>query len=164
MRLKQLVISWDIWAAIATAIPTNVLLPAYISIYFCKDAYFVGITVLSIIFAIFLASVSIIMASTDDNFVCFLEERGHYTTLINTFRYTLILLFLSLLISMALYFYTTFLMSQALLVQTKWLFTLFIFTASYALFAVCISSVETLTYSKYRTQFLRIERSKDEQA
>lgn len=159
MSVKFVFKSWDIWVAIVCASIVFFLLPSRIDSNFAKDSYFAGLSVLSVIFAIFFASLAIIMSSSHDEFISFLEEKDGYTKIIGTFRYTLMLLFIALLLSLVLYVYTSYTISPTSLVQSKWAFTIFTFISLYALFAVIMSTSEVINYSKYRAIFLRINKS-----
>ena len=162
MKISNIVKSWDIWLALLVAIIVSVLLPGRIDSNFAKDTYFVGLSVLSIVFAIFFASLAIIMSSSHDDFVSFLEEKKQYTTIISTFRYTLLLLFAALLLSIIFYVYTSYSVSQGNLHQSKWWFVCFSFVALYALLAVVMSTGDTINYSKYRARFVELKRKHDQ--
>ena len=160
MKIKQIITSWDIWLAFVISVVATFLFPSRIPINFAHDVYFMGLSVLSIIFAIFFASLAIIMSSSHDDFVTFLEEKDQYTIIVNTFRFTLILLFIALLLSIFLYVYSGYAKSQGVVDQCNIFFGLFCFIALYALFAVVMATGETITYSKYRSQFLKIKQEK----
>jgi len=89
MMIKRVVFAWDFLLAIVGAIFIAVVFPCALPIDFAKDIYNVGISVLSIVFSVFFAALAIIMASSDDDFVRFLEKDGDYTLLINTFQVSL---------------------------------------------------------------------------
>jgi uncharacterized protein YacL len=163
MKISNIIKSWDIWLALLVTITVAVLLPGQIKSNFAKEAYFVGLSVLAIIFSIFFASLAIIMSSSHDDFVSFLEEKKQYTAIIATFRYTLVLLFIALLISIIFYIYTSYLVSQGNQYQSKWWFVCFSFVALYALLAVVMSTGDTISYSKYRARFVEIKRKRDQQ-
>lgn len=160
MKIRQILKSWDIWLALICTVVVVVLLPVCISADFAKDMYFMGLSVLAIVFSIFFASLAVIMSSSHDDFVSFLEEKKQYTAIVSSFTYTLVLLFAALLLSIVLYVYTSYSISQADKDQTKWLFVGFAFLALYALFAVVMSTRDTISYSQYRARFLEIKRRK----
>jgi len=158
IKIKQIIISWDIWLAFTISLGTTLFLPYRIPINFAYDIYFMGLTILSIVFSIFFASLAIIIASSHDEFVIFLEEEGQFTTLIETFRFTLILLFLALIISIILYTYRSYSKAQGYVDQCKFFFSVFSFMALYALFGVVTATGESITYSNYRSRFLSLKR------
>src|SRR5205807_1174381 len=96
MKLKSLILAWDFGVAISLTLVCSVLLPHWVKNDFTKDLYGVGISVLSIVFPVFFAALAVMMASSDDEFVKFLEEQGHYKRLIASMRFTLVVLFLAL--------------------------------------------------------------------
>ncbi|MBK7434577.1 MAG: hypothetical protein IPI66_12240 [Chitinophagaceae bacterium] len=89
------------------------------------------ITVLSIIFSLFFAALAIIMSSTDNDFIKYMEERVNkgFTRFMNTFKVVLVALFLSLIYSIVLYTTTDFYIknNNDTAVQNKYLFIVFQF-------------------------------------
>src|SRR5262245_61894272 len=99
MKIRSVLMSWDILAAAIIAVVLYFVLPDRVNNAFASTLYGVGITVLSIIFSVYFAALAIIISSGDNDFIHFLEEKGSYTRLINSFRFSLILLFVSLISS-----------------------------------------------------------------
>lgn len=153
MMIKKLVMSWDLASAIVLTIAGTYLLNEnFLLGSRAKDIYGVGVSVLSIIFSIYFAALSIIISSSDNEFVRFLEEKGQFTELIKTFKFTLVLLFVSLIVAISLYVYTVLSFRT---VQTKWFFILFLFLTTYALFAVLSSALDSIKFAGFRAKFLK---------
>ena len=83
-RLRALVISWDFMIALLSVIITFFLLPEFVNIKFALSFYNVAMTVLSIIFSLFFTAMAIIMSSSDNDFIAFLEKKKYIyrTTLV----------------------------------------------------------------------------------
>lgn len=162
MKLKPLVKSWDFAAACVMTLACARLFPHWVKTDFTRDFYGVGITVLSIIFPLFFAAVAIIMASSDDEFVRFLEEKGDYTRLIGSMHFTLVALFLALVVALLLYAYSSYRVSIKVEQQSFIWPTVFTFFFSYALGAAFAATHDAVKYSLYRSAFLRLTRKNPE--
>ncbi len=124
-----------------------------------KDFYGTGIGVLSILFSVFFAALAIIISSSDDDFVAFLEEDASYTRIVNTFRFTLVLLFVALLFSLCLYGYTSIRLHAGFLYQSRWWSLIFEFLFLYALLAGLAASLDSVSYSQHRSRFISIRQT-----
>src|ERR1039458_778761 len=107
-RIRRVIYSYDLILATLAALATAILCPSVISISMAKDFYGVGISVLSIVFSIFFAALAIVMSAGDNEFVAFLHENGAYSEIIWNFRFTVMILFGSLMLSIADYVYIGF--------------------------------------------------------
>lgn len=154
MKIKDIIISWDFILSLATAIVLWIFLPFWISNQFTITLYEIGISVLSIIFSVFFAALAIIISSSDDDFVRFLEETGDYTAIINTFKYSLTVLFIALLYSIILTAITSYWINLELINQQFYFITIFSFLFFYGLFATFNSTYDAIVYSKFRTRYL----------
>lgn len=119
-----------------------------------KDLYLAGITVLSIIFSVYFAALAIIISSSDDSFVRFLEEVGDYTRIINTFRFTLFSIFTSLSLSIILYFITSTFINDKKISQPSYLIVAFVFMFTYSLISAIGVTSDAISYAKLRSVFL----------
>jgi len=137
----------------------TLFLPCKIKVSFCCSLYSTGISVLSIIFGLFFASLVVIISSPDNKFIKFLEKEGYYTELLLTFKITLFILFLSLIFSIVLYLYSDFqqksIGENALMTRSGFLFFVFLF--SYSLASTAISVKDTIAFCKYRIDFVKSE-------
>jgi hypothetical protein len=158
MRIRRVILSPDLIASVLLSFITAVFCPSLISISMAKDFYGVGISVLSIVFSVFFAALAIIMSAGDNEFVAFLHENGAYSEIIWNFRFTVIILFTSLLVSLTEYVYTGFRISHKAEWHSKWFFVLFLLCFSYSLLAACLAVIDAIKYSGVRVQYLNAKR------
>lgn len=152
--IKRIFVSWDFALAVAGAVAIALAFPRLLPTSFAKDIYGAGISVLAILFSVYFAALAIIMASSDDSFVAFLEQVGDYSRLINTFLFSLVILFIVLICSLVLYTYTSYLFASKLTRQSKWWLVGFGFLFLWGLFAAAISTWDAVAYSKYRSRYV----------
>lgn len=164
MSLRQLLISWDFGVAAVVFIGTLLLAPEWVPNNLVKELYGTGISVLSILFSVFFAALAIIMSSSDDDFVAFLEEDRSYTRLVSTFRFTLILLFAALFVALFLYAYTSIRLEGHVSQQSRWWSCAFGALFVYALLAAFSASLDSVMYSQYRSRFILSRQQKDRKA
>ena len=158
--IKSILISWDLGISLAVALIIYFLFPHNVSNAFVKDLYGVGISVLSIVFSIFFAALAVIISTSDDAFVIFLEEEGLYTHLINTFKFTLMISFFSLIYSIVLYVITSNWLILLCMEQSIFFFSFFIFLFSYSLTSTFSSCMDSIKYSHYRSKYLYLKNNK----
>lgn len=156
--IENVIKSWDLWVSIFVATFFFFLYQDNISLEKCEKIFEVCIAFLSIIFSVYYAAYAVLVASGDDDFIRFLEEDGSYMDIILTFRYTLVLLFVSLFFSISLYFYSLLSLIDGINAS---LMSVYFFIVMYALFAVVQSSLDAVKYSEYRVRFLKIKKNKD---
>jgi hypothetical protein len=149
--------SWDTVLSAVAGLLCFFLLPKWVSNTFCVAIYSTGISVLSIVFSIFFASLSVIMTSSDNEFVKFLEQKRHYSNLIGTFQFTLFSLFLALVYSLLLYTITSYSVSNPTPTNkyqsTVW-FIIFSVLTTYSLIATFFSVKDTFMFAIRRVTFL----------
>jgi hypothetical protein len=166
MKISNIVLSWDFVIGIVLTLVTALILPSYLELEFCKSFFSTGITVLSIIFSIFFAALAIIMASSDNDFIEFLEENGDFTALLDTFKITLVMLFISLIYSIFLYVITDYNLTTLkceVIKQHKTYFLIFEFLFCYSLLATGLSVKDTIIFSNFRANYLsKIKQSNNE--
>ncbi len=157
MRLSTIILSWDFVASIILTLATAIFLPPMLKISFCISFYNIGITVLSIIFSLFFAALAIIMTSSDNDFIEFLEEENDFTALLDTFKITLLMLFISLIYSIFLYVASDYFakINDDQFQQHKIFFLLFEFLFSYSLFSTALSVKDTIKFSNIRAKYLK---------
>jgi hypothetical protein len=158
MRVKSIFLSWDVLATLAATLATIPLAPRWIPNVLVKDLSAVGIAVLAITFSVFFAALAIIMSSSDDEFVAFLEEDGAYTHIIGAFKFSLILLFVALVFSLFLYAYTSIRVARDVRDQGRWWSVSFEFLFLYSLFAALAAALDSIRYSEYRSRFILTKR------
>lgn len=158
MKIKNIICSWDICIAFLITITIYLVLPDKINDDLAKDFYKIGISVLSIVFSIYFAAFAIIISASDDKFVLFLEEEGHFTELLSHSKFTIILLFISLMFSLFCYGLTKLYNGDCVGHQSKYYLSIFIFLFIYSLFAALIAANDSISYAKYRTKFLKLKK------
>lgn len=162
MKAKDIFLAVDFFAAVALALTAWLILPYWISSEFAKDLYSIGISVLSIVFSVYFAALAIIMSSSDDDFIRFLEEEGQYTTIIISFEWSLGALFVALIYSMGIYAFTSYWLSTSVPNQEKWCLVVFSFLFFYGLFSAASSTRNAIIYSRFRTRFLNLRSEGDQ--
>lgn len=159
--LKSIFLSWDFLVAIAVTIVLYIFLPPLIPAKIIKPIYEVSISVLAVMFSVFFAALAVLITAGDNEFVRFLEEEGLYRRIIFTFKATLILLFIALLISIL--SFVTILPYVEL--QTQFLYSkiqvlLFAFITLYALLASIGSTMDAIRYAEFRAAYLEVTKDK----
>lgn len=158
---KSILVSLDFIASSIISIIIFFLLKKTVANSFVKDLYSIGISVLSIIFSVYFAALSIIISSSDDNFVKFLDKIGKYRVIIRTFKLSLIILFVALLWSIFMYAFASYLIENSIKEQSKlWLMS-FVFLFFYGLFAALGSTLDAIKYADTRVEFLNITHQSD---
>ena len=156
MKLKDILLSWDLLCALIIAGFIGIISPFWLPNEFVKDLYSIGISVLSIIFSVFFAALAIIMSSSDDEFVVFLEEEGDYTKIITSFEVSLGIIFVALIYSIIIYGISSYWFVNKHINQQYYWLSIFCFLFLYGLFAVANSAIDAMLFSKYRTNYLKI--------
>lgn len=154
MKLKDVFWAWDFLSAFVLSLMVNYILPYWVSNEFAHDLYGIGISVLSIVFSVYFAALAVIISSSDDDFVRFLEEEGDYTAIISTFQFSLAALFVALLYSLVMYAFAASWISSKFESQPHWWLGIFCFLFLYGLFAALNSTLDSIKYAKFRTRYL----------
>lgn len=155
MTLERIFFSIDFILALIVSCIIFIVLPYQVPNTIAQDIYFVGISVLSIVFSLYFAALAVIVSSGDNRFITFLELEGrYYTRLLATFKYSLIVILVSLIFSILMYCLTSFILSQEELSQSIWYLTFFSFLFSYSLLVALMSILDSINYAKYRAIYL----------
>lgn len=162
-RLKSMFISWDFLATVLVTAATYYIMPDYLNMKFLLSVYNMSITILALIFSLFFAALAIIMSSSQNDFIDFLEEENLFSELLWSFKLTLIMLFVSLIYSIVLYTGTSFFVETY---GEQWLQSGMFFLVLSALFtysmgATCVSVYDTIIFSEFRSKFERSTKNKD---
>jgi len=157
MKINEVILSWDFVISIVLTLASAIFMPVMLKISFCISFYNIGITVLSIVFSLFFAALAIIMTSSDNDFIEFLELDGTFSALLTTFKFTLTVLFISLVYSIILYVSSDYFAKyhDENFLQHKIFFLVFEFIFSYSLLATGFSIKDTIIFSDKRAQFLK---------
>jgi hypothetical protein len=159
MNINSVIKSWDLWAAVALTAASATLSPHFIDIAAVRDFYSLGIAVLSTVFSVFFAALAIIMSSSDDDFIEFLEDGAEgYSRIIATFQFTLLVLFTALVSAVFYYAYSYVRIQSGAKSQHYALLVSFEFLFLYGLFAALASALDTISYARYRSKFLSARR------
>jgi hypothetical protein len=154
MSLRKIITSWDFILAALLSATGSLFLPPYVRNTVAKDFYGVGISVLAIVFSVFFAALAIIMSSSDDEFVKFLEQESGYSKIIAAFRFTLLALFVALIASLMQYAYASARIEGGVQYQSRWFLTIFQFLSVYGLLAALAAALDSISYARYRSKFL----------
>jgi hypothetical protein len=125
------------------------------------------ITVISIIFSLLFTACTILITSSDDDFICFFDEDGSYEDLIWTFKITLIALFSTLIYSLGLYLSTSYFVDAYSTPKTIWLqnkifFNILNFLLSYSLIGTLMSINNSIKYSLFRVKYVKFTKCGDD--
>jgi len=157
-RIRNILLAPDILVSLLISFLIWYLSPSKISNEFSRDIYSVGITVLSIVFSVYFAALAIMISSSDNEFVEFLEQEGDYTALIRNFRFSLNILLFALIYSIVLYTLTTIWFYNKKIEQSEYLFVFFVFVSTYGLLTTFTASNDAINYAIYRAKFLRLRK------
>ncbi len=153
-KIFRYIISWDFLISSAIAVTLYFLFLPDISNTFVKDLSGVGISVLSIVFSVYFAALAIIISSSDDDFIRFLEVKGRYQQITSTFRYSLAVLFLALLYSVFTYANAAILIERKIQSQQNYLFCIFTFAFFYGLLVALSATLDSIRYALTRVKFI----------
>lgn len=151
--IKSIITGLDFIISISLAILLFFFLPIQTNVFLVKDIYGVAIPILSIIFPVFFASLAIIITSSRDDFAMFLQERGYFENLLSLFKFTLIIIFFSLLLTIFLYIHASILINNGIKTQYKLYLILFSFFFLYSLLSSLNAILGVIKYAKNRIQF-----------
>ena len=129
--------------------------PCQIPNEFAKDVFSTAISVLSIVFSIYFAALATIASASDDDFIRFLEEDQTYSDVISAFKFTLGLLFVALLMSLAAYVATSYWAQSSGSTQSLWWLAVVCFVAVWSLLATYFSAGDSIQYATARMRFLK---------
>ena len=162
---KSVLFSWDLWCAFGLVVIIAFVVRHDVTAQTAKGIFEISVTVLSIVFSVFFAGLTVLITAGDNEFVRFLEEDGAYREIIWTFKFTLLLLFLALLFAIVLFVSVLPLDDLHQYIFPRWLLLLFSFITIYSLFTAFNSSLDTIKYAEYRARFIKIMQGKvDENA
>lgn len=158
-KYKSFFLSYDFGFSLVTGIILYFVLPEFLLAKFMLIYYEIIITTISIIFSLMFASCSILMSSSDDDFINFLNEKNDFDDLLWTFRITLIALFISLIYALIIFVATNYIVEIAkdgeVWMQHKIFFVTLTSVTTYGLIATYLSVENTLKFSKFRSKFLK---------
>lgn len=154
MSFVRVVRSLDFGIAAIVAIVATGLIPPQVSTSFAKDAFGIGISVLSIVFSVYFAALATIISSSDDDFVEYLQGKGYYSIILWSFKWTLGSLGFALIIAIVLYLVASNQSSNGIGEQSGWLTVVFCTIFAYSLVAAFLVAADSLKYAKYRAAYI----------
>lgn len=163
MKCKDIFLCWDFIFSFTISVLASILFPFQINTCFAKDFYTIAITILSIVFSLFFAALALIITSNEDDFVDFLEEDNIYTDIVETFKFTLLVIFITLIYSIALYFISSYSIYKNIeaessnIYQIKWFIITFLFCFLYSLFATFNAMLDAIKYANKRLEYIKIK-------
>ncbi|KAF2341570.1 hypothetical protein [Flavobacterium tistrianum] len=166
-RIKSIILCWDFGLTFLVTLLTFFILPDFIIMKFTLSFYNVAMTVLSIIFSLFFTAMAIIMSSSDNDFIEFLEERNTFTELLWSFKFTLLVLFVSLILSILMYCTTSYWLetyeeANCIWWQSKIFLLVLEFLFLYGMFATWMCIIDTVKFSKFRSKYLAEKNKKND--
>jgi hypothetical protein len=151
--VNNIILSWDTIIALMATMASIIIVPNNINNEFCTTIYGTAISVLSIIFSIFFASLAVIMAFPDNEFIEFIEHPTNmFSRLISYFKITLGALFLALIYTIFIFMLSNYTKQNT--TCTKPLFCIFIFLFTYGLFATAFAVLVTLKLTINRAKYI----------
>lgn len=164
-RVKIIFLSWDTIIAIIASIIYGLLANKTVSAIIVKEISLIAISTLSIIFSVFFAALAVLITAGDNDFVIFLQKSDTYANIIWFYKYTLLVIFVSLVFSIILYFISLFETQKNLPGVFPCLVMIFyVFLTSYSLLCTLGAAINAIKYAEYRTRYLHaLEKTKDKQ-
>jgi hypothetical protein len=160
MKLGYIIRSPDFVISAILGIVLYLFIPELVKITFFLSSYMIGITVLSIVFSLFFAALAIVMTSSDDEYIVFLNDLNVFDKLRGMFEFTLGSLFVSLVYAIVVYIISDYIRTQVEgdYLGHKIFFIIFACLFCYSMLATLPSVWHTLKFSQYRVQYLTHQR------
>lgn len=151
-------LTWDLYLSLLVAVICYFVLDFLLTGAFVQDVYQLGITILSIVFSVFFAAMAIIISTSDNDFVSFLEaEDKSYTLLISILKASVMIIFVALMYSVFMFLFTSYQLNHdPAYHQYKYFTVFFIFMFSYSMLSSLGSLLMALTYAVKRVSHLQI--------
>ena len=161
-RLQRIILGWDFLLAFLITIVVGLLLICGrdVPLHVANQIFSMSIGLHSILFSVFFAVLAILITSSDDTFARFLEEDHSYTEILWSYKVTLLILFLALLLSLGLFIlslpYESSVPLEPMNPYPTGALILFCFISAYALMATMNSCLEAIRYARYRVRFISL--------
>jgi hypothetical protein len=160
-KAKSIVISWDFALAFLSIFLMILVVPSAIPAQVAKEIYATSLATLAIIFSVFFAALTVLITSGDNEFVKFLEEDGSFSQIVWSFKFTLLVLFVALVLSIGLFIFVLAKEAQGTIELHPGAITVaFAGFSFYALFSTLNSSLDAIKYAEFRVKFLKVIRPK----
>lgn len=156
MKIKNIIVSWDTLCSLIIAMIFYFLSSNEIPAENAIKIFEISITVLALFFSVFFAGLAVLITAGDDDFITFLQETNTYRRIINFFKYTMVVIFIALMVSVSLYVITIPITNTKIFYYfPKTIISIHIFIASYALFCSLLSVFDAIKYAERRAQFIK---------
>jgi hypothetical protein len=157
-KIWSVIWSLDTFVGLVIGLGVWIITPSSIPFEFSENILSVGISVLSIIFSIFFASLTFIISSSNDNFVEYLYNHGHYNIIIWSYQWTLGSLLIALVYSISYYSYASYWVTKPSSPEHGTVpFAIFCLLFAYSMTATVMSTKDAITYARMRARFLKVE-------
>jgi len=128
----------------------------------------VGTSVLSLHFSVFFAALAVIVSAANEEFLIWLEsdvptgEKGDYEKIVSAYRFSLIALFVALIVSLWFFGYTTIRIGNGVRYQHNWFLVAFTFVFFYGLFVAVQASFYAVRFSQFRNEFSMLKKRRNQ--
>ena len=163
-RVETYILSYDTVLGLIALILGVLFVPEKIENSICVAIYGTAIAVLSIIFSIFFASLAVILAFPDNEFIIFIEKGNKlFSRMLAYFKATLFILFISLIFNIVIYIHAS--LNGSNTEYNRPIFLTFLFVFTYSLIATITAVIVTLKLTQSRSAYLakKIEREAEEE-
>jgi hypothetical protein len=166
VKYRSVIVAWDFGAAILCSAVAAVLLPKWVPSAFAQDIFRISVSVSSVLFSIFFAALALIISSSNDEFIAWIEEatdpgeESDYQIIVAAFRFSLFMLFSALIVGLCLFGYTSFRIANTVDFQHKAFVSVFAFLFSYGLFCAISSLMQAIKFSSLRSQFAALKKGR----
>lgn len=159
--IRRIVLSWDFLLALVLVVALWLVLPEQLPVTLAKDIFGMSVSLLAIIFSVFFAALAVLVAAGDNDFIEFLTIDNLYYDILWAFKFTLILLFVALMLSVFLFAYTVYLdvligSQNSAPNLPKWYVILGSFFALYALFASMSTAMDAIKHAETRARYIEV--------
>lgn len=154
-RVKSIILCWDFITITIVLFLLLIFAPEYLPLELIKQVINIYITILAITFSLFFAAFAIIISSNDDSFMMFLEDDKIFSDVLWTYKFTLYISFITLILSVA-----DFIISCALLESgyTDQYYIIFVINTAlflYSTFSIFNSIKDSIKFIEFRLKFLK---------
>ncbi len=159
IRANRIFLSYDFGAFVFVLIAEIFLIPSLLPCEFILSYLVLSTQVLSLMFSVYFAGYAVIASATDDEFIEFLEERGVYSELLWSMKYSIVLLFLTLVISILFYVAVglTAIDASAPCRMTKWVIVISGSCFAYSLTAAFLTFLDAVRFAQLRVKYRAIK-------
>ncbi|GAB3890067.1 hypothetical protein [Spirosoma agri] len=152
-RIESYILSYDTILGLIALILGVLFVPDKIENSVCVAIYGTAIAVLSIIFSIFFASLAVILAFPDNEFIVFIEKGNKlFSRMLAYFKATLFILFISLIFNIVIYIHAS--LNGSNTEHNRPIFLTFLFVFTYSLIATITAVIVTLKLTQSRSDYL----------